>query len=445
MKKTISLLLALVLSVSMAGCAGQSPDASSQSVEASSSQAETSSTAAETVPTGEVLFWDMVQSDAYLETAQGLCEKFSQENPTIKLTYQSIPWDGYVQNFTTAIASGAGPDMSTGGGSMQHLFAAMGEILPLDPIIDEWKEEGKLDDFDPIALSLIRFNGKQIGIPWQYDPRMLWQNTEAFAKAGITELPKDLESFRQTLITLKNSGVKNPFIISGTDHFALLSFWQMIAFQFGGGLMKDGQIIVDSPESIKAFAYIKQLMDDGLIPKDIAGWNANDTDAQFLQGNGAIAWGTGDMSVKAQNQAADMVDKIAILPRVTDKTINPANSIMAYSKTKNPEATLYTLKWWSENNESLFTDGQLNKIPVRKSFMENPAIGVDATKKAIMSLVIPNSVGNGFPNAELYPQYQVIMGNGVITEAMQKMLLSGATPESVAAEAKVQIQQILET
>lgn len=434
MKKLVTSLLAICLCAgSMVGCGDNQNETSGNVSEGTSSEK------------AKVVFWDMAwgQED-YLNAANKLVEKFNSEHPDIVMEYQSIPFDGYVQNFTTAIASGVGPDMSTGGGSMQHLFAAMGEILALDPIIEQWEEEGTIDDIDSIALSLIRYEGKQIGIPWQYDPRMMWYNIDLFEQAGISDMPSNLEEFKGALQKLKDAGIKNPFIFDGKGNYETLSFWQSVAFEYGGGLVKDGEIIVDSDASKQAFSYIDGLMSDGLIPQDIAGWSADDATAQFLQGNAGVIWGTGDIKVRAQQQAVEMADKVAILPRVTKKTINPANSIMGYNKTANKEATLEAIKWWSENELPLFTEGKLGKVPARKSFMEDSAVVETGSNQEIIEKIVPDSVGNGYPNAELYPQYQTIMGDLVITNALQQMLLTDTSIDDIAAAAKDEIADIME-
>ena len=445
MKKVVSALVAICLCLSCFTACSNAQQNSSKKPESSKSTASGKVSSETSVEKAKVVFWDLAWGqDDYLNAAEKLVEQFNEEHSDIVLEYQAIPWDGYLQNFTTAIASDAGPDMSTGGGSMQHLFATMGEILTLDPIIEAWEREGTLDDIDPIALSLIRYDGKQIGIPWQFDPRMMWYNTELFEQAGITELPANLDEFKAALQKLQGSGVKNPFVLDGKGGYEALSFWQSIAFEFGGGMVEDGKVIVDSAESKQAFSYIKDLMENGLIPQDVAGWSADDAKTQFLQGNAGVIWGTGDIKVQAQQQAADMADKLAILPRITSLTINPANSIMGYNKTENKEATLEAIKWWSENELPLFTDGKLGKIPARKSFMEDPAVVGTGSNQEIIEKIVPNSVGNGYPNSELFPQYQTIMGDLLITNAFQELLLTETSVDNVAAKAKEEIEAIME-
>jgi multiple sugar transport system substrate-binding protein len=390
-----------------------------------------------------LVFWDMVwNSDPYPMVAQELVKKFNAQSTTSEIVdYNGIAWDGYVQNYTTAIASGAGPDMGTGGSSLQHLFAKMGEIVNLDPLIEQWKADGSISDFGPGVLENIRYEGHQIGIPWQFDPRMMWYNKDYFQQAGITKMPANQDEFYQVLVKLKKSLPDvAPFVLAGKAHYEMMSFWQMLAWDHGGGMVQDGKIIIDNEGSLKAFAYFKKLAAEGLVPQDVVAFMGGDPEKLFFQGGAAILFSVGDMPYTAVTLASDMQDKIDILPPFTRYNMNPANSIMAF-KTRNPaSAAIEAVGWWSKNGMPLFTEGRILKVPVRKSFA---AQITEPWLEKINKLIIPVGMGNGYPSKELYPQYQTIMGDGVITIACQKLFVTNDSIQSIAAAAKAELESIL--
>ena len=72
----------------------------------------------------ELKFWDMVWGPPeYITTAKNLVAQFNKSHPTIHVTYQSIPWTNWYQTFATALASGSGPDVSTGAAYQAFQFA----------------------------------------------------------------------------------------------------------------------------------------------------------------------------------------------------------------------------------------------------------------------------------------------------------------------------------
>ena len=52
-------------------------------------------------------------------------------------------------------------------------------------------------------------------------------------------------------------------------------------------------------------------------------------------------------------------------PHGEKSTLAFANNIMIYKQTKNPDATKTFLKWWSENELPLWTQGHCGQLPAR--------------------------------------------------------------------------------
>src|SRR5579875_2846594 len=89
----------------------------------------------------QLKFWDMLWGPPeYITASKNLVAQFNKTHPTIQVTYQSIPWANWYQTFATALASGAGPDVSTGAGYQAFQFADKGYILPLDQLVTSMKK-----------------------------------------------------------------------------------------------------------------------------------------------------------------------------------------------------------------------------------------------------------------------------------------------------------------
>src|SRR6266481_9957927 len=107
----------------------------------------------------DLQFWDMIWGPPeYIDAGKALVAQFNQEHSDITVTYRSIPWTNWYQTFVTAIGSGTAPDISTGAGYQAVQLYDQGAILPIDDLISQWKSNGKLDDFLPNTIDILKYD-----------------------------------------------------------------------------------------------------------------------------------------------------------------------------------------------------------------------------------------------------------------------------------------------
>ena len=100
---------------------------------------------------GSVLkFWDMPWAQpAYNDAGKKIIEAYAPDRDLPKASYQLIQWNNFYQTFSSAIASGTGPAVSSGAGFQAFQFAEQGAIAYADNLIDALKKDGTYDDFLP--------------------------------------------------------------------------------------------------------------------------------------------------------------------------------------------------------------------------------------------------------------------------------------------------------
>ncbi|HTI13458.1 MAG TPA: extracellular solute-binding protein, partial [Dictyobacter sp.] len=75
-------------------------------------------------------FWDMNWgNNSYFDVAKQLVTQFNNTHKGITVKYQGLPWNNWYQTFTTALGSGTGPDISTGGSFMGVQFYSTNDVL----------------------------------------------------------------------------------------------------------------------------------------------------------------------------------------------------------------------------------------------------------------------------------------------------------------------------
>jgi multiple sugar transport system permease protein len=204
---------------------------------------------------------------------QEVYNRFMEANPTIAVEFQYSPWVEFTQALSVAIGGGNAPDVATWIDDQRvPSLAANGFLRTVDDLA---AADGiDLSDIDPIALSSNTFGGKLYGIPYYWDDRILFHNTDHFAEAGITTPPatwdeavemsaeldrKEGDSYtRIGYIPLSPSTVGGSTQGAGGNSFLFIYGWQN-----GGKFVSDDltTVTVNDPAIVEALEWCVQVSD----------------------------------------------------------------------------------------------------------------------------------------------------------------------------------------
>ena len=180
----------------------------------SANNADSDSDAVKTIDsskaTGDLTIWAMGnEGDLLGDFVKG----FEKENPDVKVKVTAIPWSSAHDKLQTAIAAGNGPDLAQMGttwmADFSNSFSTVPDNLDMSDFSDGSRDTGQVD-------------GKQLGVPWYIDTRVLYYRTDIAEMAGWNKAPKTWNELKQMAKDMqKVDGVKygmnlNP---SGTDAF----------------------------------------------------------------------------------------------------------------------------------------------------------------------------------------------------------------------------------
>ena len=447
MKKLISIALVLSMVAVLGACAGQ-PASSGDQQSGSAPEGSSQAASGETVT---LKFWDMdwnsAAGDLYVTAAQKQVKKFNESQDHIVVEYQSIPWTDYYQYFLTAIKGGAGPDVATSGSQTPIQFNQMGEILPLDDIVEEWKADGTYKDYIPGIVESNYFDGHYIALPWGCDPRAIMYRTDFFEEAGITKLPATWDEFKSALGTLKAKFPdKIPLAAFGTTSGPqqFLNYW--LVTNDSGQVSEDLTANFNSPAMEESLKFVASLVDEKLLPEGMISYEQTDSERLFLSGEACCIIPVSSSAVTDSN----LSDKIGILDPLRGPsskephTLYWANSIAAYSQTEHPEECKEFVKWWLANEENLFAEGRLSAIPARVSFMENQYFSENLIMKAYTEKIYPTFTHATYPVPGFFPAYGQINGERYLGEACQKVLSGDRDYASIMAAGQEQVQEALD-
>lgn len=381
-KVILSVLLAAQMLVSLAACGSgtETPSAAESSAPASSEAASSEAPAGEPAT---VKFWDMQGGgDNYFKIAGDHAATISKDLPNITIEYQGIPWANRYETFTTAIAAGEGPDFSTGGGYQSFQFYAMNEIMDVSSIIDEWKADGTIDKYDINLINYFKVGDAQVGIPFNVDPRFILYRKDWFDAAGIAA-PKTWDELYAAAkkFTDKSKGTYGlAYPCEGSDGNVLFMLW--FAMNGSGVWSADGKAPDwTNPKNVEAVNFIKKLNSEGLMPEGMSAYTNTEVIQLATQDKVAMVLGMGG-NFGTQVGANGGDSKWALLPIPSGPSANgntgysaAINALMAYSQSKNPDATKAAMKWWAENQIAVWgnKDAGMGGLPARQDWLNDPS------------------------------------------------------------------------
>lgn len=275
---TVAAIAAATLAVGASGC---------------SSSPATSSGSSANPDSGPVTFWVMGDSATKF---QDLVKPFTDETG-IEVNAVAIPWDSIDQKFTTAVASGNGPDLLQIGISKLRNFADSGSLAPLQDKVGDYSNLAAGNYIDGMAGDDTKVNGDTLSVPWVSDTRVLFYRSDILNANGITNPPATWDDLRTDAkkLTARGKGQFGYYIPQWDSALPVAMAWD----QGGSVVTDDGKIDFNTPEFQKAVDLYTGLYSDKSVP----------TDSNFDQTQGFVSGATpmvvsGPYLAKAINDAA---------------------------------------------------------------------------------------------------------------------------------------------
>ncbi|WP_406497110.1 sugar ABC transporter substrate-binding protein [Streptomyces sp. NBC_00846] len=198
------------------------------------------------------------------EKLADVAKEYTKANPNVNVKVTPVGWDVAHQKLVSAAAAGTLPDVAQMGGSYLGEFAELGVLEPVDTKTFNEK------DFFQSGWQQGEVDGKAYGVPWYVDTRVLYYRTDLAEKAGVTKAPTDWKEM-QDLATAyqKKAGTKWGLSIQPSGLDTVQNFYSFL-YSAGGEIVNDkGEVVIDSPEAVKALKEYGSYFDKGLSNKSV--------------------------------------------------------------------------------------------------------------------------------------------------------------------------------
>lgn len=320
---------------------------------------------------GDLTLWAM---GAEGEKLPELVKDFEKENPDVHVKVTSIPWASAHDKFQTAIAAGNGPDLAqmanTWMADFGNAFSTVPSNLSMDDMASGPVEGGKV-------------GGKQLGVPWYIDTRVLYYRTDLAQQAGWDHAPKtwdELSAMGKDMKKLDGTDFGLYLNPAGTDNFiADLPF----AFSAGASLTDESgkKWTLNTPEMRKAITYTSNLFKDGIADVN-ADTSAGANMAAFASGKTPMMMeGPTAIGQVEQVGGPDMKNKFttAPLPKGEKGSVSYSGGcdMVVFKDSKNKDAAWKMIKWMSKPETQAKWYKLSTDLPASSKAWEDPELKND--------------------------------------------------------------------
>lgn len=437
-KKTLSVLLAAIMVVTMAaGC-----QKGSGGNDSSSGDGELK---------GDITFWHSFTQGGRMDVIQEAADKFMEDNPDVTITIETFSWGDFYTKWTTGLASGNVPDMSTAlPGHVVEMMDAEA-VIPLDDVIEDI---GK-DRFAEAALSEGERDGEYYSLPLYSHAQVMWYRKDLLEDANL-EVPETWEEFAEAAKALTKDGVYGCSFPCGSGDLMATRFLNFYVRSGGGSLLTD-DLKADLTSDI-AIEGIKYWLDiyENCSPKDSVNYAVLDQANLYYQGKTAFDFNSGFHISGVETNSPNLVDSIdcAPLPRLNkDDPVYGAETsnipMVVWSKSEHPEickAFIETLYEDDTYTEFLAVTpvGMLPSvtgISDTEAYKSNEIVQKFSNAEQVIAEAVSLSAAIGFEHGPSV-EAGLLTSQGIVEEMFQDIITNGTDVEKAAKAAEDKLNEV---
>ena len=250
-----------------------------------------------------VLRWSrFVQGDidAYMVNVKKFIDKTG-----IEVRVDNEGWEDVRPKAAVAANTGAGPDIILSTNDDANLYPE--KLLDVTDLCEYLGK--KYGGWYSACESYLRPDGKKwLGVPLGSAGAMMVYRESMLKAAGVDTFPKTTDDFLKMYKALNAKGTPGGMALGNATGDSGWTHWLMWAF--GGSIVdKNNKVTIDSPETIKALEYAKELYPT-FIPGTLSWLDPNNNKA-FLDGQISVTNNGISIYVAAKNSADPKVKEMA--------------------------------------------------------------------------------------------------------------------------------------
>ena len=461
-KKWLSLALAASMCVGIfAGCGGEEAanSAADGKMGANAVTGDTGSAGGETAALeGEITFWHSFTQGPRLETIQAAADSFMEQNPGVTINIETFSWADFYTKWTTGLASGNVPDMSTALPNHVVEMIDAEAILPLDGLIDNI---GRDCFYEAPLVEMTAEDGSCYAVPLYSHAQVMWYRTDLLEKYNL-DVPTTWDELYDAASTIQqgeNGAVYGCSVPLGTNDMMATRYLNFYVRSAGETLItEDGKANLTSQAAIDGINYWVQMYKDN-SPADSINFNVLDQATLYYQGKNAFDFNSGFQIGGVETNTPELLDSIDCAPMPVLKEGEAQTGyetsnipMVIWQNSKHPEICEAFIKYLyqPENYVPFLLSVPVGMLPALKEISTDETFLSDPTvHKYQHSLeVISDAVGYGTAiGMESGPRAEagLVTSQAVIENMFQEIILKNKPVEEAAKQAEDKLNDLFET
>lgn len=373
---------------------------------------------------------------------------FAEEYPNINVEYTVVPNTEWATTLSTAMASGAGPDLFNVDSFSIGDYFAQGNLVPVDPVAAGFADQQAIYDSyagGEAMLGGATFNGELYALPTEWSAYACYTNNALWEAAGLdpnTDFPatwEDMKTVAEQLTVRDSSGalVQRGFDFRwGFNLFTILSFNPMVQ-QLGSTVIDEVNYTanIDTPE----YRQVMQYWYDWANTWRLGGPQYAEDRGAFLAGDLAITCDVGSWWAP-QAEDAGIEYTIHPVPRWANAVSDNGFASYGYMYTVNSQSApeVQAAAWTLAGFMTSFPDEYLaaaGLLQPKKDFVESEAF----LENPVMPVFLEELSKDTF-NPRIAGFTEVM---DALARARDRIISGGEDMDTVLAEAQSEVSDIL--
>ena len=460
MKKKMAFLLSglMLTSAVFAGCGNNSGTGNSgqkQTTEDQVSDAGKVEDASKTEElSGDITFWHSFTQGPRLEVIQDVADQFMEENPGVNITIETFSWGDFYTKWTTGLASGNVPDMSTAlPGHVVEMMDAEA-LAPVDDLIDDIGR----DRFSEAALSEGQKDNVCYSLPLYSHAQVMWYRKDLLEDAGL-EVPTTWAEFAEAAKALTKDGIYGCSFPCGANDLMATRFLNFYVRSGGGSLLTDDlKANLTSDLAIEGINYWLDIYKN-CSPKDSVNYAVLDQATLFYQGKTAFDFNSGFQISGVATNSPDLVDQIdcAPLPKMNaddpDYGAETSNiPLVVWQNSEHPEICKAFIKKLYENDNYIrFLEAtpvgmlpSITGISDTAEYQKNETVQKFSNAVDVITKAMNQGTAIGFEHGPSV-QAGLLTSQGIVEGMFQDIITNGTDVKEAAQSAEDQLNDLFST
>ncbi len=429
MKRVIALLLVSMLVIGLfAGCgssngsAGTTADSKSSG---GSSVSEVSSSSPQPAEKAKVTLWYYWENKDHQQILADIIKQYNGSQNEVEVANEYYPFADFKKALSIGLAASKLPDLVLIDNPDHAAYAAMGLFADITEQIKDWPDKEQYFEGPWKSCTL---DGKVYGIPFGSNDLALYYNEDMLNKAGVKP-PQTWDELREAAKKLTGNGVTGLGVSAPKTEEGTFQFMPWI-LSAGGDLTK-----VDSPEGIKSFTMVSDLVKDGSMSKEVMNWVQSDVLKQFMAGKVAMMFNGPWQVPTLKKDAPDLKWNVTLIPKDKQYASVLGGENWGVVNGKNVEATVKFLKYATKADVYKSYIGKFGYFPSRKDLAADPQFTADPIYKVFI-----DELQYAQPRGP-HPKWPEL--SNAVSQALQEVITGAKTPEAAAKDAQVKIDKAI--